>query len=91
MTNVYLRWLGAIAVVLPSIAAFLWVLGIARDSQEFGAGALDFAIAGSLLQWGVLALLLWLVGRGITAHLSPLISGAESQDSPDGASAAESS
>ncbi|KQV25200.1 MULTISPECIES: hypothetical protein [unclassified Microcella] len=89
MTNVYLRWLGAIAIVLPSIAAFLWVVGIARDAQEFGAGALDFAIAGSLLQWGVLSLLLWLVGRGITAHLPPLTTGAGAEDIPDVASAPE--
>lgn len=87
MTSVYLRWLGVIAIALPAGAAFLWVVAIARESQELGAGALDFAIAGWLLQWGVLALLLWLLGRGVAAHLPPIVVTAETHGLADGSAA----
>lgn len=72
MTNVYLRWLGVLAATLPSVALLFAIIGALTQQQgelvgELGAGAVQFAIAGWLLQWGVLAFLLWLLGRGIVA------------------------
>lgn len=69
MTNVYLRWLGILAIVLPSFAAVMWLIAVAREQEEFGAGAAGVEIAGWFLQNGVIAALVWLLGRAIVAHL----------------------
>lgn len=70
MTNVYLRWLGILAIVLPSFAAVMWLVGATREQQEFGGGAPAFDMAGWMLQNGVIAALVWLLGRAIVTQLA---------------------
>lgn len=79
MTNLYLRWLGIIAVALPSIAAMIWLVAATREQEEFGAGASAFEIAGWFLQNGVIATFVWLLGRAIVTRLD---AGAPPTDAP---------